>query len=339
MSLATRCTACGTVFRVVQDQLKVSEGWVRCGLCNEVFSALEGLFDLDRDGPSDSHGRDIAGASGGSAPLTTPPPEEQRTRADADVDVDMEAAGREAAAERSGTVQMPLSTASPLATVPHSGESAAVAEADAPMPLANPAPVDAAAPSAPAEAVPIQETEVSAEEAADAAMPDFVAHANQRARRRRPWIRGVSVVAALALGVALVAQAAHHFRDSLAARFPETSSAFAAWCQSMACQVGPVRDIQDVLVESTALTRASTADTFVLAVALRNRSSRPVAMPSIELTLTDSAGQLVARRVLSPVDFRSPSASLAPGSEAALQSTLIAGSGNVSGYTVEIFNP
>ena len=49
MSLATRCTACGTVFRVVQDQLKVSEGWVRCGRCNEVFNALEGLFDLERD--------------------------------------------------------------------------------------------------------------------------------------------------------------------------------------------------------------------------------------------------------------------------------------------------
>ena len=47
MSLATRCTACGTVFRVVQDQLKVSEGWVRCGRCDEVFNALEGLFDLE----------------------------------------------------------------------------------------------------------------------------------------------------------------------------------------------------------------------------------------------------------------------------------------------------
>lgn len=47
MSLATRCTSCGTVFRVVQDQLKVSEGWVRCGRCAEVFNALEGLFDLE----------------------------------------------------------------------------------------------------------------------------------------------------------------------------------------------------------------------------------------------------------------------------------------------------
>jgi len=46
MSLATRCPACQTVFRVVQDQLRVSEGWVRCGQCQEVFNALETLFDL-----------------------------------------------------------------------------------------------------------------------------------------------------------------------------------------------------------------------------------------------------------------------------------------------------
>jgi len=49
MSLATRCPACGTIFRVVQDQLRVSEGWVRCGQCQEVFHGIEALFDLDND--------------------------------------------------------------------------------------------------------------------------------------------------------------------------------------------------------------------------------------------------------------------------------------------------
>ncbi|MCK6425121.1 MAG: zinc-ribbon domain-containing protein [Burkholderiaceae bacterium] len=48
MSLATSCPSCGTVFKVVEDQLKISEGWVRCGHCHDVFNALEGLFDLDR---------------------------------------------------------------------------------------------------------------------------------------------------------------------------------------------------------------------------------------------------------------------------------------------------
>lgn len=49
MSLATRCPSCGTIFRVVQDQLKVSDGWVRCGQCQEVFHGIEALFDLDSD--------------------------------------------------------------------------------------------------------------------------------------------------------------------------------------------------------------------------------------------------------------------------------------------------
>jgi predicted Zn finger-like uncharacterized protein len=48
MSLATRCPACGTVFRVVRDQLKVSDGWVRCGRCTEVFDAGQRLFDLEQ---------------------------------------------------------------------------------------------------------------------------------------------------------------------------------------------------------------------------------------------------------------------------------------------------
>ena len=60
MSLATSCPSCGTVFRVQQDQLKTSEGWVRCGQCQEVFNALEGLFDLDR--------RETSGSSSRQAP-------------------------------------------------------------------------------------------------------------------------------------------------------------------------------------------------------------------------------------------------------------------------------
>ena len=51
MSLATRCIHCGTIFKIVEDQLKVSEGWVRCGRCNEVFNALPTLFDMDSEAP------------------------------------------------------------------------------------------------------------------------------------------------------------------------------------------------------------------------------------------------------------------------------------------------
>ncbi len=45
MNLATRCPACGTVFRVVPDQLRVSQGWVRCGRCSEAFNAVEAMVE------------------------------------------------------------------------------------------------------------------------------------------------------------------------------------------------------------------------------------------------------------------------------------------------------
>src|SRR5688572_26524674 len=45
MSLVTRCPACGTTFKVVRDQLRISEGWVRCGRCSEVFDATLDLHE------------------------------------------------------------------------------------------------------------------------------------------------------------------------------------------------------------------------------------------------------------------------------------------------------
>lgn len=49
-TLATRCNACGTEFRVGEEQLLASDGWVRCGRCNAVFDATEMLFDADTGG-------------------------------------------------------------------------------------------------------------------------------------------------------------------------------------------------------------------------------------------------------------------------------------------------
>ncbi|RZJ16976.1 MAG: hypothetical protein EOO54_16635, partial [Haliea sp.] len=47
MSLITRCPSCGTMFKVVPDQLRISQGWVRCGHCAEVFDASAHLQDRE----------------------------------------------------------------------------------------------------------------------------------------------------------------------------------------------------------------------------------------------------------------------------------------------------
>ena len=81
------------------------------------------------------------------------------------------------------------------------------------------------------------------------------------------------------------------------------------------------------------------ADAFQLSVVLRNRGAMTVAQPSIDLSLTDPNGQLIARRVLAPRDFRVASALIRPGAESALQLLLTAGGARITGYTVEVFYP
>jgi predicted Zn finger-like uncharacterized protein len=49
MNLITQCPHCSTAFKVVRDQLKVSQGWVRCGQCDEVFDSSPQLREWASD--------------------------------------------------------------------------------------------------------------------------------------------------------------------------------------------------------------------------------------------------------------------------------------------------
>ncbi|QNK71271.1 zinc-ribbon and DUF3426 domain-containing protein [Variovorax sp. PAMC26660] len=52
MSLVTRCPACTTTFKVVRDQLRISDGWVRCGRCSHVFDATLDLHEAPDGAPA-----------------------------------------------------------------------------------------------------------------------------------------------------------------------------------------------------------------------------------------------------------------------------------------------
>lgn len=52
MSLVTRCPACETTFKVVKDQLRISDGWVRCGRCSQVFDATVDLREAPETTPA-----------------------------------------------------------------------------------------------------------------------------------------------------------------------------------------------------------------------------------------------------------------------------------------------
>lgn len=52
MSLVTKCTACGTAFRVTPEQLQARGGKVRCGACRSVFDGLGALVTLPAAPPA-----------------------------------------------------------------------------------------------------------------------------------------------------------------------------------------------------------------------------------------------------------------------------------------------
>ncbi|GAA4352285.1 DUF3426 domain-containing protein [Variovorax defluvii] len=74
MSLVTRCPACGTTFKVVRDQLRISDGWVRCGRCSEVFDATLELHEAgETPAPRQAEIPDDAAAEPPAPPQATQP--------------------------------------------------------------------------------------------------------------------------------------------------------------------------------------------------------------------------------------------------------------------------
>jgi G:T/U-mismatch repair DNA glycosylase len=93
--------------------------------------------------------------------------------------------------------------------------------------------------------------------------------------------------------------------------------------------------------------RVEKTNTYKLNIALRNRANVAVAVPALELSLTDAQGKLMARRVLRTTDFGVTPSSVPAGRELSLQATLqtaFATANNepqeaVAGYTIELFYP
>jgi len=62
MSLVTKCSHCGTTFRVTSQQLQAHNGRVRCGSCMTVFDGLQALVTLP-DAGGEPQPREAAAAS------------------------------------------------------------------------------------------------------------------------------------------------------------------------------------------------------------------------------------------------------------------------------------
>ena len=356
MSLATRCTACGTVFRVVQDQLKVSEGWVRCGRCSEVFNALEGLFDLERENapawtPSQRGALEaLSGSAEDRAAAAAIATEARDVRNDSDEDdsaletrlldpTDDERAGGRTEGQVDGQV---VDDGLDSDDADDRWRTTALAQSDSAEATRHldvaggPLALRSTLADDPADADPLEERG----EPGRNAVPEFLRQAEWNERWHTSRARAGLGAAAALLFVALALQWLYTQRDTLSAAHPTLAPALAQMCAVLGCRIETPRRIESLTVESSGLTQIDDPARVRLQVALRNRDSLPLMTPSLDLSLTDSRGELVARRVLDPRDFGlATPARMAPGAELNLQAVLDTGERRVSGYSVEIFYP
>ena len=258
MSLITRCPACGTMFKVVTDQLKVSRGWVRCGLCTEVFDASLHL----------------QAAPSPVAPWSGVPPASK-------VDVDIEA---------------------------H-------IEPDAPL-MPEPSPpmlplyADAGGAPVAAETVVVESREADRTDdpvsESPEALPDddvsFVRDARRQAFRRKGAVRFVLGLSGVLLACLLLMQFLVQQRDSLAALEPRLKPWLQMLCEPLQCDIAPLQHIEAVVIDSSSFNKIN-GDSYRLSFSLKNTGTTPLAMPSLEVTLTDTQEQALVRRVVTPAQF------------------------------------
>jgi hypothetical protein len=72
---------------------------------------------------------------------------------------------------------------------------------------------------------------------------------------------------------------------------------------------------------------------------VQNRSSAPVRMPAIDLTLTDAQGHVTARRVLLATELGNSADSVPAQGDATLNGMLELAGPRIAGYTIELFYP
>lgn len=295
MSFITRCPACSTSFKVVADQLRVSQGWVRCGHCAEIFDANQ---DIKPWVPT--------------PPVLTNVVDEQQQPTDL-------AWARQARDEDSATNDSPLDGV--LDGLSELSESQSFAESKADDVAHHSHGLDDGwvSPESmsidPDPVLHIDVLQADGDEtlnAEDGVEPHFV----QQAKRHVFWAsRRVRAFlwAGVCLGCfGLVLQWAVHDRDRLVAWQPALKPLLTAVCQPFGCRIESVKQIDAVVIDSSGLVRLL-GQLHAMDVVLKNTQAWPVAMPSLELSLTDGQDQVLARRVLLAKDWPDAPLVLEPG--------------------------
>jgi predicted Zn finger-like uncharacterized protein len=334
------------MFKVVPDQLRISDGWVRCGQCDEVFDANAHLYadqepsspvetdpheepspagnawvsSLKFDNPSASRVEDMAAASVDEADF----PEADLPVESANLDVVVDIPDIEISPAHAIDPVMALSPGLPPDPAPPTDDAAQAAVQ--------------AAPQVPRYA----QAQVKAVASADPNQLSFMRQARRKALWQHVAVRlGLGAMSLVLLAV-LALQVAYVERDRIAATEPLSRVPLEMMCEWLDCQVQPWRKIESVVIDSSAFSKVQ-GDVYRLNFTLKSTATVPLAVPALELTLTDMQDRTVLRRVVPTKEFNVSKPVLEPGSEMTVSLPLSVKSSledeRISGYRLLAFYP
>ncbi|MBS1187286.1 MAG: hypothetical protein H6R04_1304 [Burkholderiaceae bacterium] len=340
MALATRCPYCHTTFRVVQDQLKLFNGIVRCGSCQQIFNGVEQLLpqeggaEVFRPERAQSRISEIAPAlreQEQEQTLTEPVEDLHLILSVEDeaepVSTALAATPEPVLGENTRPVRLDMAPPDdrldvlpetelkpdsrrepqfiePAADIPaHRTDGRDAPENDF-MPTQFPDLLQAKQAQAYAHhASPSLELDEPQPEVDAIEEPEFMQRARRQQRFGRIW-RIAMLIGVLLMLPTLLWQVVDVFNARIAAAFPALKPAIESVCGVIDCRVGLEKQIDQVTVEVSELHAPANGETaYTLGVVLRNRSAQGQVWPNIELTLNDSDEKAVARRIFAPAEF------------------------------------
>lgn len=341
MNLVTRCPACATMFKVSPDQLKIADGWVRCGRCSEVFEASVLPYPaapaaLDQpaamplpqtpETPSFSAfsqqglAEPFVEATARATSLTPDSaPSFQEASAPQDEAAPQAAApADQAVPQEAMKVQpdvLPATLAATMAALqeperiePTFSDADLVFKPDSP-PLAEPVVFSANAPEVP-------DAPLAAEPLQPAEELSFMRDAQPTSFWTPPRLRTALLLLCTLLLLALALQWTVRHKDGLAAQQPRLAPWLQALCRPLGCEVRPLRRIESVQIERAKFSKSG-PQTYRLTFMLKNTGAAALEIPALEVTLTDSQRQVLVRRVLLPAQFGVTASTLQAHSEVA----------------------
>jgi hypothetical protein len=117
--------------------------------------------------------------------------------------------------------------------------------------------------------------------------------------------------------LSLLALMAYAARGPIVQQWPQLRPWVVQGCASLGCQLPAERNLQVLQLLGSSLSQDDSSGHHQLRLQWHNRGDAPVLMPSIDLSIVDAQGDVLARRTLEPSELQPVLHSLAPGAETA----------------------